>query len=88
LLQESLWEVVESGNEDEDALDWAAMVNAESEFAVREAVRSLEGEAEMVEDDDEPGPRLMNNPEDAKRQGENAKGPKVTPVVTIGYAML
>ena len=76
LLQESLWEVVESGNDDEDALDWAAMVNAESEFAVREAVKSLEGEAEMVEDDDEPRSGLMNDSEDTKGQGENTKAAK------------
>jgi hypothetical protein len=86
LLQESLWEVVESGNDDEDALDWAAMVNAESDFAVREAVRSLEGEAQMVEDDDGPGPRLINDEEDAKGQGETAKATKEPDMAQLLFA--
>jgi hypothetical protein len=70
LLQESLWEVVGSGNDDEDTVDRAAMVNTESEFTVQEAVRRTEGEA-MVEDDDEP--RVMNDSEDAKGQGETRR---------------
>ncbi|KIM23910.1 hypothetical protein M408DRAFT_248853 [Serendipita vermifera MAFF 305830] len=73
LLQESLWEVVEIGNEDdeEDNLDWVAMANSHS---IRNAVRQASGEAEMVEDDDDLTPALMS-PHDDERP-PSLKAPK------------
>lgn len=63
LLQESLWEVVESGNEDEEDLNWVEMANSHS---IRHAVRQVEGEAVMVEDDDDLVPALMTPHDDAE----------------------
>jgi len=73
LLQESLWEVVEGGEDEDEALEWAATVNAESNLAVRRAIRGLEGEAQMVEDEDDLMPKLVSGADDVDGLGSSVK---------------
>lgn len=85
LLQESLWEVVEAGN-DEDELDWVAMVNSQSDFAIRQAVKHIEGEAEMVEDDDDAVLGLMSATAEGVAPDAGPKVPKEPDMAQLLFA--